>query len=123
MMRTPSWGLLIVALSACGGRVIEDPTPSNAGSASSDPAAGSGAGSADKPSNPGTGGLPTHQLGDCKPGFSPSQYPTRACPWLIENGQCFATQDEACACICGPADNVCWSAFPQPGVPTLTHCN
>jgi hypothetical protein len=117
-----SLGVLIVALGACGGRVIEQPSP---GSAGSDPTDGnaSGAGSPSEPSSSGNGSLPKHELGDCKPGFSPSQQPSRACSWVIENGQCFDTQDEACACICGSENNVCWSAFPKPGVPTIAHCD
>ena len=124
MMRTLYWGLLLAALGACGGRAIEEPGPDGAGAPSSEPGAGTvgSSGSAGKPSG-NSGSLPTHPLGDCKPGFSRTQNPTRACPWVIDNGQCFDTQDAACACICSAENNVCWSAFPKPDQPTLTHCD
>jgi len=124
-MRTLCLGLMLVALGACGGRAIEEPNPESAGSTSSpvgDPAPSAGA-SSNPSDHSGSGSLPKHDLGECKPGFVQAQYPARACPWLIENGQCFETQDAACACICNSASNVCWSGFPTPGVPTLLHCD
>ncbi len=125
MMRTRCLGWLVVVLGACGGRVIEEPGSDSAGSSASDSGDGkaASAGTTSKPSGSGSGSLPTHDLGDCKPGFSQVQNPTRACPWIIENGQCFDTQDDACACVCMSESNVCWSGFPKSVTPTLVHCN
>jgi hypothetical protein len=127
-MRFVLW-LLTLSVAGCGGRYVE-PGSEGAGATNSvsDPtssaAAGSGAvtGSTQGGSyaNP---ALPKHDLGVCSPGFDHASNPDQACPWLTEAGQCFATDDDACACACPTNhDSVCYSGFGQPGAPTLVHC-
>ena len=113
--------VLCAALSgllACGGRV-EDPTPGGSGGSDSAPLSSPG-GSKSGPS----AGLPSHELGDCKPGFDRASNPGQPCNWLTDSGQCFDTNDEACACICPPnKDSVCFSPFyGGDGSATPVHC-
>ncbi len=114
-LQSGAWLLGLAGLIACGGRAIED--PGTGGSEPSEPApAGTAEGSAGKPGKPGssnpTGSLPSHALGECKPGFSHAEQPGRACHWLTETGLCFDDIDGACSCICpSNRDSVCFSGF------------
>jgi hypothetical protein len=96
---------VLVGLSACGGRV-EDPKPDGSGAGAAAPASSSGEGSGS------SAPLPSHPLGDCKPGFNRASNPGRSCNWLTDAGLCFDTNNDACACICPPdKDSVCVSPF------------
>jgi hypothetical protein len=114
---------VIAGLAGCGGVAVE--APGSAGA--SDPGAGGQA-----PASPGaagtasgTGSLPTHALGDCKPGFARDASPTRECDWMTVDRICFDDKDAACNCVCpASGDSVCWSDFYQgPGSATLVHCD
>ena len=107
---------VLSGLLACGGRV-ED--PKTGGSGGGDTASGSG-GKSDA-ADP----IPSHALGDCKPGFDRASNPGRACNWLTDSGSCFDTNDDACACICPPnKDSVCFSSFYNgDGSATLVRCD
>jgi hypothetical protein len=126
MKHTPRICLLTIAtLAACGGRAVDEPSSGNSGPsapASSDPARApsGGAGRAGSPSSP----LPTHDLGDCTPGFSRVDNPNRPCNWLVKGGSCFDEKEAACACICPTSGNsVCFSGFDDgPGSATLVQC-
>ena len=97
---------LLSGLLACGGRV-EDPKSGGAGGGDSAPVSSSAGGAKSPPDT-----LPSHALGDCKPGFERASNPTRACNWLTDGGLCFDTNDDACSCICPPdKDSVCYSPF------------
>ena len=115
--------LALAALSACGGRVVEQ--PGSGGSAPSDPstedpAPSASAGRSSSPSS----SLPTHDLGDCTPGFSRADNPNRPCHWLTKLGSCFDEKLAACACICPlNGDSVCFSGFDDgPSSATLVQC-
>ncbi|MEO6602669.1 MAG: hypothetical protein ABIQ16_22485 [Polyangiaceae bacterium] len=117
------WFLTIATLAACGGRAVEEPSSGGSGPsapATSEPALGGGAGRPSSPSSP----LPTHDLGDCAPGFSRVDNPNRPCNWLVEDGSCFDEKEAACACICPTSgSSVCFSGFDDgPGSATLVQC-
>jgi hypothetical protein len=126
MKHTPStWFLAIAALAACGGRAVEEPSsggsgPSAAATRDPAPASSGGAGLSGSPSAP----LPTHDLGDCSPGFSRVDNPNRPCNWLVKDGSCFDEKEAACSCICPLSGNsVCFSGFDDgPGSATLVQC-
>jgi hypothetical protein len=115
------WALLL----GCGGKYEEpgsgtgtsDPAPSSAGSSAAEGKAGASSGTASP--------LPSHDLGECKPGFERATNPTRACNWLLDSGMCFDTNDAACACVCPTDhDSVCWSPFYEgAGSATPVHCD
>jgi hypothetical protein len=129
MMRFLLWAAML-GLTACGGKYIEPGSDGSGESGSaSDPtisatagsSGGSGAAKGGSYANP---ALPQHDLGVCSPGFDHAANPTQACPWLTEAGQCFATNDDACACACPTDhDSVCFSSFDGPGATTLVHCD
>ncbi len=116
----------VLGLVACGGRVIaepgsggvETPVPTTGGANGS--AGGSGTTNHGK-----VGSLPTTQLGQCSPGFSRSENPTRSCHWLTEDGMCFDDSNAACACICPTqGDSICSHGFDDgPNSATLVFCN
>ncbi len=107
-------------LLACGGRVEDPKSGSGAGGGDSAPVSSAGGGSKSGPSD----GLPSHELGDCKPGFDRASHPERACNWLTDDGLCFDTNDDACSCICPPDKaSVCFSPFYDgPGSATPVSC-
>jgi len=117
-MKRLTWLLAVWGTFACGGRVeVDGPAePAQAGAAAAS-SAGAGQMSGASPS------LPGHDLDVCVPGFAHADFPERPCGWLILPGICFDTKNAACACVC-PTDrnSTCYSAFPEPGVPTLVRC-
>jgi hypothetical protein len=108
----------------CGGRVVEEP-PGTEKPETTDPAPSStgAAGTGSSPGSPTK--LPSHPLGDCVPGFDHGSNPSRACPWVTQNGQCFNSEDAACACICPTSGgSLCSSNFsPGPGGTTTVYCD
>ena len=118
-----TWFLTLATLAACGGRAVEEPSSGGSGPnapVTSDPKPSGGAGRSSSASSP----LPTHDLGDCTPGFSRIDNPSRPCNWLTKNGSCFDEKEAACSCIC-PTDgsSVCFSGFDDgPGSATLVQC-
>jgi hypothetical protein len=114
----------IVTLSACGGRAVEQ--PGSGGSAPSEPGSEEPAPAAGRSSSPSppSSSLPTHDLGDCTPGFSRTESPNRPCHWLTKAGSCFDEKEAACACICPlSGDSVCFSGFDDgPSSATLVQC-
>ncbi|MEO8901040.1 MAG: hypothetical protein ABI488_05175 [Polyangiaceae bacterium] len=111
---------VLSGLLACGGRV-EDPQSGSSG----DPAPASSSASGGGNSGGSPGGFPSHELGDCKPGFARANSPALACNWLTDSGLCFDTNDEACSCICPRSGaSVCYGPFYNgPGSATLVHCD
>jgi hypothetical protein len=118
------WLLGLLGLVACGGRAIDD--SGTGGSEPSEPGpANTPNGSAGKPgSSSSSGSLPSHELGECKPGFSHAEQPARACHWLTEAGVCFDDIDDACSCICpNNRASVCFSPFDNgPNSATRVYC-
>lgn len=85
-------------LTACGGRVENDPND-------------------DAP-------LPATPLGECVPGHSHYQAPELPCPWMAD-GLCYPDKLAACACACPrDRDSWCTSDFPKDdGAPTQVWCD
>jgi hypothetical protein len=112
---------LLSGLLACGGRV-EDPKSGGSGGNEPVPVASSSNDAAGKSGS--STPFPSHDLGDCRPGFDRASNPGRACNWLTDSGMCFATNDDACACICPmDKDSVCYSQFYNgDGSATEVHC-
>jgi len=110
-----------VGLLACGGRVIDDEIPVGGGAKAGKPAPTSTA--TGTTAQPGTK-LPSHELGQCVPGFDREQNPTLPCRWRTEAGICFDDTDAACACICPrDRDSVCAHGFDRgPDSASLVYC-
>jgi hypothetical protein len=117
MTRFTFWAVAL-GLAACGGKYEELAQGVAGGGAVSDPTSSASGGSYSNPD------LPKHDLGTCTPGFDPVTNPGLPCPWITEAGQCFATDDAACACACPTDhDSVCYSGFGSDNAPTLVHCS
>lgn len=101
-----SW-LAMVVLSGCGGRAVTE----RDGRESTEPTTRTSSGAPKRDA-----GLEGHELdstlelGDCHAGWQPDEAP---CPWLASDGLCYATKEDACACICPSQGNtVCASGLP-----------
>jgi hypothetical protein len=115
--------LALATFFACGGRAVEQPGTGGAAPtepSTDDSASAAAAGRSSAPSS----SLPTQDLGDCTPGFSRAENPSRPCNWLSKAGSCFDKKEAACACICPTTgDSVCFSGFDGgPGSATLVQC-
>lgn len=113
--------LALIALSGCGGRVVEQ--PGSGGSGPSEPSTQEPPAAAGRSASP-PSSLPTHDLGACTPGFTRADNPNRPCHWLTKAGACFDEKEAACACICPLSGNsVCFSGFDAgPSSATLVQC-
>ncbi|HTA89963.1 MAG TPA: hypothetical protein VK745_10320 [Polyangiaceae bacterium] len=108
-------------IAACGGKY----DPGNQKSGTGDPGSNTGGSSSGTSTGTSTGSLPMHTLGDCVPGFDRSSNPSRPCAWVTEKGECFDTDDAACACICPTSGaSICSSSLsPNQNGAIMVYCD
>ncbi|HEX3597083.1 MAG TPA: hypothetical protein VHU80_18375 [Polyangiaceae bacterium] len=105
---------------ACGGRVIGESPPDQAGTPTADAATSqnqSSSGGSPKVDLDGTLALP-----DCELGFPFASADGRECIYTYED-RCYATKVKACACACPrKAGTECINGFPEANGTTRVFC-